>query len=149
MGQSTDIKNSYAIGLVQGDGTGAFGGFLASNRNDFYGTMENNYYDQWTTGQSDTRSDAHWEPKQTSKMIDRATYAGWDFSTIWGINTGEYPHLTAIQSNGPEALHINSVDALSGKNVSLGTTMAALSLPGTVQVDLSDGSTLSVDVTWD
>jgi hypothetical protein len=99
------INNCYATGPVSSSGSNVGGlvGLIGSNA-----TVTNGYYDQNTTGQSDTGKG---EPRTTAqmKLIDTsvATYAGWDFvgeetngtADIWSIDTSSainsgYPYLT-------------------------------------------------------
>ena len=87
------IVNCYAVGSVKGTGdiSGlqySIGGLVGRNNN---GTITNCYYDSQTAGVSDTGKG---EPKTTVEMKQPATFVGWDFDTIWGINKGySYPFL--------------------------------------------------------
>lgn len=115
---SNSITHCYARGSVTGDGTGLAGligdqgltyayncyatGHIEGPEGNTYGLRCNgystsesnkNYYDRLTTGQSDDRLDT---PCTTEEMHRMATFAGWDFETVWGrradINDG-YPYL--------------------------------------------------------
>lgn len=82
------ITNSYATGAVSG--TSDVGGLVGDDNG---GTYASCYYDQNTTGQTDTGKG---EPKTTAAMQEQSTYAGWDFAIVWGINPDEnegYPFL--------------------------------------------------------
>ena len=82
------VINSYASGTVSG--TSDVGGLVGYDNGGMY---TSSYYDQNTTGQTDTGKG---EPKTTAAMQEQSTYAGWDFVIVWGINPGEncgYPFL--------------------------------------------------------
>ncbi|MCW2276813.1 S-layer homology domain-containing protein [Heliophilum fasciatum] len=81
---SGNVARSFAIGIVQGQTN--VGGLVGQNS----GTVTESFYDQYTTGQSDTGKG---EPKTTAQMKDKATFtdANWIFSTtpIWTINPND------------------------------------------------------------
>lgn len=82
-----NIKNSYAAGSVTG--TTAVGGLVGRST----ANIVSSYYDQTTTGQSDTGKGTR---KTTTQMKTQSTYVGWDFVNTWNIspavNNG-YPYL--------------------------------------------------------
>lgn len=85
------IDNSYAAGSVTGDST--VGGLIGNN----YAAVSNSFYDSEITNQSDTGKGIG---LPTLDMKKQSTYAGWDFTSIWGINSSGsygYPYLRAIQ----------------------------------------------------
>ena len=54
------------------------------------------YYDSDTSGQSDSNKGT---PKSTAEMKSQATYSGWDFDNVWGMNPSEnggYPFLRKL-----------------------------------------------------
>lgn len=86
------VSRSYAIGRVSGpDTTGGLTGRSIG------GAITNNsFYDTSTTGQS---ASASGDGKTTSEMRQQATFTGWNFSTVWAIDSatnGGYPYLRAI-----------------------------------------------------
>ncbi len=90
VGQNTGVvTNSYATGNVTGGGTGETweGGLVGDND---YGDGEvfDSFYDQETTGHSDTGKG---EPKTTAEMMTESTFtgAGWDFVDTWWMIDGE------------------------------------------------------------
>ncbi|MFC3801520.1 S-layer homology domain-containing protein [Cohnella sp. GCM10012308] len=85
------IDKSYAAGSVTG--SSAAGGLVGNN----YATVSDSFYDSETTNQSDTGQGIG---LSTLDMRKQSTYAGWDFTSIWGINASgnnAYPYLRAIQ----------------------------------------------------
>lgn len=82
------ILNSYSTGGISGSAN-SFGGLVGSVGN--FPSITGSYYDRETTGQSDTGKG---QPKTTAEMMAAATFAGWDFNSVWSINEGvEYPKL--------------------------------------------------------
>ncbi len=117
LGRNSDgclVNNCYAAASVSGDSQ--VGGLVGEND----GTISNSFYDQETTGQSDTGKG---KPKTTEqmKLLSTFTNAGWDFENetnngtdnIWDIdyinstNSG-YPYLSwqdgeaVSQPSGPD-----------------------------------------------
>ncbi|WP_049786615.1 InlB B-repeat-containing protein [Evansella cellulosilytica] len=89
---SGDVENSYAAGQIEASGASNVGGLIGRQAGGFSsGTVENSFYDEDTTGQSDTGKGT---PMSTADMKDRSTFedAGWDFDWIWGIESDDYPH---------------------------------------------------------
>jgi len=81
-----NINNCYSIGNITG--MISLGGFIGSNSAGA-GVITNCYYDEDTSGKSDTGKG---EPRSTSDMRKKTTYTSWDFTTIWKINEGvSYP----------------------------------------------------------
>jgi len=79
---------------VRSEGTGAqqTGSLVGVNHNSE--AVCDSYYDQDTTGQSDTGKG---EPRPTAEMKRQGTYTGWDFDTVWSIDEGEsYPYLRQL-----------------------------------------------------
>lgn len=77
------IDNSYSVGRVTApavDSVGGFAGYIWST------IVANSFYDSETSLQADTGKG---EPKTSAQMKDSSTFtnAGWDFETIWGIDT--------------------------------------------------------------
>lgn len=89
------LSYSYSKGAVTGSTN--VGGFVG----DIEGTVNNSYYDQETSGHSDTGKGI---PTSTSAMKTQSTYSEWDFSTIWNINgavNGGYPinYVSSVPDN--------------------------------------------------
>ncbi|WP_217587178.1 GLUG motif-containing protein [Lentibacillus saliphilus] len=93
---STNVVNSYAAGNVV-EGRNYSGGLIGGHVSGTTLNVENSYYDKETTGQDD---EGKGEGKTTAEMQDVSTYDNWDFTSIWGIHNGQYPHL---QFNAPPA----------------------------------------------
>lgn len=87
-----NISYSYSTGLVTvTDPDSIYHGGLVGNS--VLGSITNSYWDTDTSGQV---SSAGGTGKTTTEMQQQATYIGWDFSTVWGINPEEnsaYPFL--------------------------------------------------------
>jgi hypothetical protein len=85
------VSNSYAAGAVISGGLPA-GGILGQPNKGC--TPHDSYYDSQTSGQSARQNDN--AGKNTAQMRYKGTFRGWDFDTIWGINSeinNGYPHL--------------------------------------------------------
>jgi len=83
------IRNSYASGKVTSD---SFAGGLVSEDKD--GTVTASYWDKEATGQTTSAGSGDEYGRSTVEMKQQATFADWDFDTIWAIEEGEsYPYL--------------------------------------------------------
>lgn len=93
-----NIENSYATGEISGSNIGGrYGGFAGTAANV---TGSNNYWDTTTSGLSSTE-DTVSTGTSTANMLLQATYSGWDFTNVWGIDSAindGYPYLRALQS---------------------------------------------------
>jgi hypothetical protein len=92
------VSSSYSIGLVTGiTNSGGFAGLLA----DVATISVNSYYNSETSNQSDTTKGT---PKTTAELKNISTFTGWNFSTIWkidsnGIMNNGYPfHRSQLQN---------------------------------------------------
>ncbi len=82
------ITNSYSTGSVSG--SNYVGGLVGYN---YGGAITNSYWDTETSGQ--TTSDGG-TGLTTAQMKQQASFSGWDFSNVWGIDEGaSYPYLRA------------------------------------------------------
>ncbi len=96
------IIRSYSTGAVSSTGTlvgGLLGNIDSPGVND--GIVEDSYWDTQTSGQS---TSAGGEGKTTTEMKTQATFANWDFATIWGIDPGTndgYPYLLWEDNDPP------------------------------------------------
>lgn len=87
-GNSGPIAYSYAVGEVNGNSN--IGGLVGSNTDT---TVTGCYWNTETSGRS---TSAGGTGKATAKMKEQATYEGWDFDDVWGINgsvNNGYPFL--------------------------------------------------------
>ncbi len=86
---SGPIHDSYAAGPVNGTGYDVCGLSCSSGE-----LSTNCYWDTETSGQNS--SSAGETGKSTADMKKQATFTGWDFTTVWGINSTDnsgYPFL--------------------------------------------------------
>lgn len=84
-----NISNSYANGKVEGYG---YVGGLVSEVNG--GRSINSYWDKETTTQTSSAGSTRSYGKSTAEMKRQATFADWDFESIWAIDEDEgYPYL--------------------------------------------------------
>ncbi len=87
------IGNCYSTGRVRAESY--CGGLVGEPK----GFVSGCYYDTEINGQSITLAGT---PKTTAEMKQRATFAGWDFATIWGIKEKEsYPYLLDLPPRQP------------------------------------------------
>ncbi len=98
------IETCYAAGAVTAFGT--LGGLVAEG----FGTVTGSYWDTSASGQAASMGG---EGKATPQMRQQATFAGWNFSSVWSImeNAG-YPYLSANQNPAPT--YLLSLDAQGG-----------------------------------
>ncbi|MBI3740472.1 MAG: hypothetical protein HY257_01785 [Chloroflexi bacterium] len=82
------ITTSFNAGAVSG--TTNVGGLVGI---DDPGTFTNNFWDTQTSGQS---TSAGGTGKTTAQMKTQSTFTGWDFTTIWKMNSDSYPCLQAF-----------------------------------------------------
>jgi uncharacterized repeat protein (TIGR02543 family) len=82
------VASCFAVGTITGNQF--TGGVVGQN----IGTVTASYWDKETTGKiTSVGSDASLG-KTTTEMKQQATFAGWDFTTVWGIYEGRsYPYL--------------------------------------------------------
>ncbi len=78
------VSSSYSTGHV--GGSDYLGGLVGYN----IGAVGHSYYDQNTSGRNDTGKGI---PKTTAEMMTQSTYVSWDFTSIWGYTSGQYPWL--------------------------------------------------------
>ena len=93
------VYNSYSSGTVTGTGSTEYGAFAGRAGVTFMGT---NYYDTMknaglraygTSGSPNGSSSAFPQGEDTPTMMKQATFVGWDFDAIWGIDENEtYPY---------------------------------------------------------
>jgi uncharacterized repeat protein (TIGR02543 family) len=117
-GNSGPIANSFAVGVV--NGVYAVGGLAGSNTGT---TVTSCYWDTETSGQI---TSACGTSKSTAQLKEQATYEGWDFDGVWGINGSDndgYPFLRwQVSEDAPTA-----PSAPQDLTVTPGDTQVALS----------------------
>ncbi len=87
--RSSVIMNSYSIGEVVSRTNEEFGGGLIGGMSS---TVVTNSY--WNTQTSGKDVSAGGTPKNTTQMMQQATYTGWDFNNTWAIiENNSYPTL--------------------------------------------------------
>ncbi len=85
------VSNCYATGAVIG--IYDVGGLIGQGNS---ATVLNSYWDTETSGQS---ASIGGEGKATVQMKHQATFAGWDFTNVWGISESlAYPYLRSLVS---------------------------------------------------
>jgi hypothetical protein len=93
IGENLDstVTNAYSTGAVTATGKcSAMGGLIGYNGG---GTITG-YWDTQTSGLTDSDGGTG---KTTAEMKQQATFAGWDFNTIWAIaENGSYPYFRVI-----------------------------------------------------
>lgn len=94
MTSGANIVNSFSTGLVSG-GAGQFGGLVGRVQG---ASVVNSFWDVITSGLSFSAAGT---PKTTAEMVNLNTFlvAGWNFNTIWAIDTeinNGYPYLQSL-----------------------------------------------------
>lgn len=145
-----EIRDSYFIGTVIGENSGGLVGrnnskgsvinsYAANTFTDPYrsvraggithinfGTLENLYWDStlskkdkyaYTTGGTVTNV----AKKSTTDMKKQSTYTGWDFTNVWGINAGEYPHIKRANVVGFDST-LRNIQIETGQTASVNIT---------------------------
>lgn len=92
------LKNCYHAGTISAAGTTP-GGVVGAHKKG--GSITGCYYDETLSGVSQgvgRGTSAGVFGKTTTEMKAQATFAGWEFSSMWGINEGTtYPYLKLVQ----------------------------------------------------
>jgi hypothetical protein len=158
VGQNDDatgsIKYCYSISTMNINETNfttetKLGGFCGLNLNN--GTIEDCYYDQTTSGQSDNEGKG--TPKTTAAMQTSASYSGLWTLANWSFSIGNYPKLiwqapAVVSVSVPTSKTYKTSDALTftanfDQNVTVtGTPQLSLTLNtgGTVQASYTGGN---------
>jgi hypothetical protein len=97
---SSSILNCYSIGSATGDSwIGGVAGYIQSN-----GTISDCYWDQQASGNAsgygfiDTGGVYSGYGLTTAQMKQSSSFSGWDFTTVWSINSNinnGYPYLAS------------------------------------------------------
>jgi Synergist-CTERM protein sorting domain-containing protein len=88
-GNDNAIYDSYAAGRV----TAPVGGGGLMGTGEHAPIVTGCYYDEDVSGQADN---GYGEPRSTSQMKNQSTFSGWDFDTVWAMDSGRndgYPYL--------------------------------------------------------
>jgi len=96
-GDSATIMNSYSTGFVSGGFAGGFVSRINDESGD-NGEVVSCYWDVQTSG---TASSVDGTGKNTSQMKIQSTFSGWNFTSIWAINSlknNGYPYLRISRS---------------------------------------------------
>ena len=83
------VEKSYSAGQVASSG-----GLVGQNHLDSGASVSYSYYDTEKSGLSD--NDGKGTPLTTAQMTQQASFTGWDFTDVWGINpdvNSSYPFL--------------------------------------------------------
>ncbi|MDD2234920.1 MAG: GLUG motif-containing protein, partial [Desulfitobacteriaceae bacterium] len=132
----TEIRNCYSTGQVRGASAGGLIGVNSS------GSVLNSYYNQETSGQSDTVKGT---PLTTAQMKAQTSFVDWDFVDTWRITEGfSYPSLQWQLLTDDEKITSDakaiSWDSIKGANGEMDKVTENLNLPHTG----AEGST----ITW-
>jgi filamentous hemagglutinin family protein len=146
------ISNSYSVGTVNGAG-GLAGGLVGYV---FGGAITNSFWNTETSAQSTCLSSGNRDGCSglgTVGMTQQASFTGWDFSTVWGIDEDQsYPYLrTPNQILAPVIFDNTWLGLLdnywtTAGNWSLGhvpTAVEAVKIPdvaGTAFIQMADGA---------
>ncbi len=79
-----EIDQSYAASVVKGEGQ--VGGLVGYNADWDGATVTGSYWDTALSGQNDSDGG---EAKDSAQMRQQATFEGWDFDDVWGIQEGD------------------------------------------------------------
>jgi hypothetical protein len=90
------ISNSYSSGVVNTE-IGTAGGFMGNDAG--VDEISNSYWDLNTSGQL---TSAGGTGKTTAEMKTQSTYTGWDFSSIWGMDSSTNSGYPYLRSNPPD-----------------------------------------------
>jgi len=106
-----NISRAYSAGVVRG--ASATGGLVGTNS---LGSVDVSYWDTQASGCSTSVCGAG---KTTAEMRRQATFAGWDFESVWKIDEGSsYPYLRDMPSsavnNPPSILTTPPTGAFEG-----------------------------------
>ena len=134
--------NSYSTGAVSGVGT-YVGGLIGKT------TVGNNSLCFWDKEASGLSTSSGGAGKTTAEMKALATFAGWDFASLWAICEGtNYPRLKwqipATDWVCPDGVAVEDLVYLAGRWMA-GTpaTVGAADADGNGKVDLNDFVLLS------
>jgi hypothetical protein len=90
--QTTQIRNSYSIGIPAATTFNYIGGLVGSNST-YSGSTFNSYWDTQASGQLTSMGGIG---KTTAEMKQQATFVGWEFTNVWAIDSSKnngYPYL--------------------------------------------------------
>ena len=114
LGTSASIVDSYSVGRVSSDIAGGSdnGAFVGWSKG---GNIKSSYYNSDTSNLNNIHSGV--TGLSTSKMKNRDSFSGWDFTHTWGIQNGlSYPYLIGVSQP------INNSPGSSGESSSSSNT---------------------------
>ncbi|MEP0007526.1 MAG: GLUG motif-containing protein [Balneola sp.] len=110
---SGDIAKSYAAGSVSAPSN--VGGLVGQYQS---GTVANDvFWDTTATGQTSSLGGGVSKTLQQLKTKSTYTEAGWDFSSVWNIVTGDstsYPYLVSTEQNPPPGKQFKIINYAGG-----------------------------------
>lgn len=148
-GAKSNLYSTGAITMVSGSFPSSTGGLAGSN----YTSTSSSYWDTQTSGWATSSGGAGVVGKTTAQMKTQSTFSGWDFSTIWaidsnGIINNGYPYLqwSVTDSTAPTITNVSSDKANGsyavGEVIDIDVTFSeTVTSTGNVTVTLETGST--------
>lgn len=112
------IRNVYSNAVIHGSPNS--GGLIG--KADGYPTISNAYWDTETSGQSTSSGGGEGHPALDMKHM--ATYAGWDFTHVWGIVEGSTSPLLLGQYDSIALDALNVANAADGSAIPLDRAFA-------------------------
>jgi hypothetical protein len=108
IGNTSRIDRAYSSGAVSGTGSN-IGGLLGRLQS---GSVADSYWDTQTSGQSSSAGFGGVSGKTTAQMRQRATYAYWNFHSLWQIDEDNgYPVFQDLGVHtGPQAVELDDLD---------------------------------------
>ncbi len=131
------ILRSYAYGAV--DTSTNSGGLIGFN-NDVSNIVSRCYYDQESTGLSDTDKGLG---KTTAEMTDQDTYDTWDFGTVWAKQSNTYPYFKWQHANYPvvgDLLNAPTLSLSSAHNQTVNLTWSGIATATSYKVYIGTAS---------
>ena len=102
------LENCFSVGAVSAaytTGVGGFAGYKGSTS-----TITNCFYDSTTSGQTDTGKG---DPKTTAEMQTQSTFAGWDFDTVWAMDSSINDGYPCLQWQIPPLIEVWTAEDLN------------------------------------
>jgi len=148
-GAKSNLYSTGVITMVSGSFPSSTGGLAGSN----YTSTSSSYWDTQTSGWATSSGGAGVVGKTTAEMKTQSTYSGWDFSTIWAIDSNGvinngYPYLqwSVTDSTAPTITNVSSDKAngnyTTGEVIDIDVTFSeTVTSTGNVTVTLETGTT--------
>jgi hypothetical protein len=169
-GGTSVIRNSYAAaGEVTADGDGAKAGGLVGSENTIFSVKPVDVRSSYRLEGSVTGMDAEEEtlsgtPLSTAALKQRASFEGWDFTSIWSIDEGAgYPSLQmkyedeefnsgreGIDYGGDDIIVYGTINGIENYNYYINLTTETLTVPSTYYVAAYsvDGGVRWREIAW-